>query len=435
MTQKKDNYNGNELHYIVSGTAFMYINTLKRGVDDETIDWANKHFREMQRPNNKFGMLFNAFTEKSFCHFLHENFNDSVCDIHADSGGLQMVTIGKVATYEDKKKVYETQAKYSSIAMSFDEIPVQLLDVPAKVPVSGGAYVGKRFDRSLLKERAAESGKNLREQLEYFDSIGTDAKPLLIAQGNDQDTFNEWVEIIQQQIPQHLLNNLGGVAISTATLGRGALENFESSYAPIDMPLKFDCKQIHYLGLGAFNRMAPLLALIKNGQFSNKVISYDSTTHTRTLINGRCYGKLPTGQYGYYRFHPTAYDPAIYEILIEKFNKYDLGFDDPKTLHYYLTNNSYAALEKKGDDKLYMIPKTKVAHFRYSYDNFIDQIEEYMESPNFAYGVSDDLAAATAAFAEIRNRADYDSWMRHFKGGIASVRVGKKLQTLEEFFV
>ena len=434
MTQAA--YNGNELHYIVSGTAFMYINTLKPGEDDATIAWANRHFREMQRGNNKFGMLFNAFTEKSFCHLLHQNFKDSVCDIHADSGGLQMVTIGKKATLEDKKKVYETQSKYSSIAMSFDEIPVQLLDLPVNTPVSGGAYVGKRFDRSLLKERAIESGVNLRQQLEYFDSIDTDAKPLLIAQGNDQDTFNEWVEIVQAQIPQHLLNNLGGVAVSTATLGRGALENFESSYAAVDMPFKFNCKQIHFLGLGAFNRMVPLLALIKNGMYRDKVISYDSTTHTRNLINGRCYAKLqPSNKYGYYRFHPTVYDPMVYEVLIEKFRSYDLGFDDPETLHYYLTNNSYAALEKHGDDKYHMIPMSKVAHFRYSYDSFVDQIEEYMAADSYAYDVEEDLAAVTVAFSEIRNRTDYDHWMSQFRNRIPSTRVGKKLQTLEELFV
>lgn len=430
-----DNYNGNELHYIVSGTAFMYINTLKPGEDDETIAWTNEHFKAMQRGQNKFGMLFNAFTEKSFCHLLHQNFRDSVCDIHADSGGLQMVTIGKKATFEDKKKVYETQSKYASIAMSFDEIPVQLLDLPVNTPVSGGAYVGKRFVRTLLKERAIESGKNLREQLEYFDSIDTDAKPLLIAQGNCQDTFNEWVEIIQNQIPQHLLNNLGGVAISTATLGRGALENFESSYAAVDMPFKFDCKQVHFLGLGAFNRMVPLLVLIKNGMFKNKIISYDSTTHTRNLINGRCYAKLrPSGQYGYYRFHPKVYDPIVYEILIEKFKTYNLGFDDPKKLHHYLTNNSYAALEKVGDKDLYMLPRSKVAHFRYCYDSYVDEIEEYIAHPNFAHDVEDDLAAATVAFSEIRNRTDYDHWMAQFKNSIPSIRVGKKLQTLEDLF-
>lgn len=430
-----DPYNGNKLHYIVSGTAFMYINTLRQGEDDETIAWVREHFKQMQRGPNEFGMLFNAFTEKSFCKLLHDNFRDVVCDIHADSGGLQMVTIGKKATDEDKRKVYETQSKYSSIAMSFDEIPVQLLDLPVNTPVSGGAYVGKRFDRTLLKERAIESGKNLREQLEYFDSIGADTKPLLIAQGNDQDTFNEWVEIVQAQIPQHLLNNLGGVAISTATLGRGALENFESSYAAVDMPFKFDCKQIHFLGLGAFNRMVPLLVLIKNGMIKNKIISYDSTTHTRNLINGRCYAKLrSTGQYGYYRFHPQVYDPTVYEILIEKFAKYNLGFDDPKTLHHYLTNNSYAALEKVGDDKMYMIPKSKVAHFRYCYDSFVDEIEEYIAHPNFAHDVEDELAAATVAFSEIRNRTDYNHWMAQFKNSIPSIRVGKKIQTLEELF-
>ncbi|WEM34307.1 queuine tRNA-ribosyltransferase [Xanthomonas phage X1] len=434
-----DNYNGNELHYIASGTSFMYINSLRRdgGVNDETIDWVRNMFVGADRGPNKFGMLFNAFTESTFGKVFKENYADVMCDIHADSGGLQMVSLGKVADDAAKRKIYKTQADYSTVAMSFDEIPVSQIFDPYAGRGAMSATRKKVFDRSQLKAKAIESGKNLREQLEYFAEVGTIAKPMLIAQGNCPETYYDWVEYVQDQIPHELMDNIAGVAVATSTLGPGDLENYESAFVASQMNFRFDCKQIHFLGVGSFDRLAPVLALAKSGVYKNKIISYDSTTHTGGLARSRFYTRRPDGTYvGTRLLQSDGYRPRDYQFMMDHIGKFNIGFDDPESLYkYFITCPSYSAVEAIGEShNRPFIPKTKIALFRYSYDNFITQIEEYMDSDGYMKGIRKAHQHPIAGLAECRTRSDFNVWHSTFKNVLKSDRVRSKQQSLEELF-
>ena len=434
-----DNYNGCELHYIASGTSFMYINSLRRdgGVNDETIDWVRGMFQGAERGPNKFGMLFNAFTESTFGKVFKENYSDVMCDIHADSGGLQMVSLGKVADAAAKEKIYKTQAAYSSVAMSFDEIPVSQIFDPYAGRGAMSATRKKVFDRSQLKEKAIESGKNLREQLEYFANVGTIAKPMLIAQGNCPDTYYEWVEHVQDQIPDELLDKIAGVAVATSTLGPGDLENFESAFVASQMNFRFDCKQIHFLGVGSFDRLAPVLALCKSGVYKDKIISYDSTTHTGGLARSRFYTRRPDGTYvGTRLLQSDGYRPRDYQFMMDHISKFNIGYEDPESLYkYFITCPSYSAVEEIGEaHNRPLIPKTKIALFRYSYDNFITQIEEYMDSDGYMKGIRKAHQHPISGLAECRTRSDFNVWHSTFKNVLKSDRVRSKTQNLESLF-
>ena len=434
-----DNYNGNEFHYIASGTSFMYINSLRRDgtINDETIDWVRGMFQGAERGPNKFGMLFNAFTEHTFGKVFKENYLDVMCDIHADSGGLQMVSLGKVADKTAKEKIYRTQAAYSTVAMSFDEIPVTQIFDPTAGRGAMSATRKKVFDRSLLKEKAIGSGKNLVEQLEYFQKVGTVAKPLMIAQGNCPQSYYEWAEHLQSVIPSDLMDSIGGVAIATSTLGPGDLENYESAFVASQMPLKFDCKQIHFLGVGSFDRLAPILALSKAGIYKNKVISYDSTTHTGGLARARFYTKRADGTYiGTRLLASDGFRPRDYQYMMEHIGKFNIGYDDPESLYkYYITCPSYSAVEAIGEaHNRPLIPRTKIALFRYSYDNFVTQIEEYMDSDGYMKGIRKAHQHPIAGLTECRTQNDFDRWHATFKPNLKSDRVRSKAPNLSELF-
>lgn len=424
-----ENYNGNEFHYIASGTAHLYLSNLKPSNEQnkETIAWMQDQFREMNdNPIHKFGLLYNAFTEKNFGPLYQENYGEVLCDIHADSGGLQMVTVNRIADEATKEKIYANQCANCSVAMSFDEIPVERIQGGT---AKAGMASDKLFDRSVLVERAIQSGQNLRRQLEYFQEHGDGrARPMMIAQGNDLDTYNIWCENVQAQIPSDLIDNIAGVAIATSTLGGGDLENIEAAWIARQLPLKFKSHQIHYLGIGSFVRLLPSLVFARSGVYKNLVISYDSTSHTGGISRGQLYEKSPRGRWEYTRVPNTHYTPELYIRLMERLKTYNIGFDDPERVYdYFVKSNSFGRLEEQGrTEEAPYINKMRVALFRYSYDNFIRQVDQYMRSRMSLQLVDKDLQIPIKCLQEVRTQEDFDHWYRQIGYRLNSERVRPK---------
>ena len=121
--------------------------------------------------------------------------------IHADSGGLQMITLGKgTVTKEDRIKIYNTQAAYSHYAMSFDEIPSLIKDdIRYYLP-------------HTVKQKGLESGYNLKEQYDHFSTLDTKCKIIPIAQGWGIDDTNTYAEGLFGQLSTEEYDNLDIVA-------------------------------------------------------------------------------------------------------------------------------------------------------------------------------------------------------------------------------
>ena len=187
--------NGNTIHYISSGMSHSRIPSI---AEPETIEWTRNAIRKMNTEDYQFGFLYNAYTERSLGKIFSAKYADVVCDIHADSGGLQMVTLNRQITPELKRNIYQHQAKHSSIAMSFDEIPVTSAGNSSTVT----DFSNRQFSSHLVEEKATLTGKNLVDQLLLFAETKTKSKPLLIAQGNCRETYCRWVDIVQKQIPK-----------------------------------------------------------------------------------------------------------------------------------------------------------------------------------------------------------------------------------------
>lgn len=418
--------NGNTIHYIGSGMSHTRVESMK---DSTTIEWARQIIKKMNTKDYQFGFLYNAFTEKNLGMLFNQHYRDVLCDIHADSGGLQMVTVGAKATHEMKQKIYEHQAKHSTIAMSFDEIPVITLGAN-----DTRSFNSRKFDYNLVQENARLSGLNLVDQLKLFADRKTKAKPLLIAQGNCIDTYRKWVDVVQKQIPKELLQLLGGVAMAGTSMGDGDLENVRTAFIFSQLDLDFDCKQVHLLGVGSMGRFIPTMVFMKSGLYKNLVVSFDSTTHTRCVTYCRYYNKdnncIILGKY---------FDKLKYEELLKYLQFFETDIETAEELYYYLAEDITISKLKEAKDSETAMRKflqAKFSFFLLSVKNTLDCFTDYLHDRNVSFHTKPLLVTPMRMLQQVKTLEDYNSWERNFSKYLKTNPVPATLSnTLEEFFV
>lgn len=414
--------NGNTIHYISSGMNHTRINSME---DQRTIDWVKHGIRKLTTDNYQFGFLYNAYTEKNLGQLFSSTYSDVLCDIHADSGGLQMITLGHQITPEMKMDIYRHQAQHSTIAMSFDEIPV----------TSSGVldFANRRFNAHLVEEKAIQSGKNLVDQLKLFAAEKTKAKPLLIAQGNDMETYCKWVDIVQKQIPSELLPMLGGVALAGSSMGNGDLENVRTAFYYTQMDLKFDCKQVHLLGVGSISRFIPTMVFMKSGLYKDLVISIDSTTHTGNVSRNSYYNEqcevVKLGR---------LYDPFEYEKLFNFCKFFDIDIQSARELFEVISSGpTYSELKEiaGNDDAVHKYLQGKFAVFFVSAKNTLDAFTDYLNDKNVLTHTRKHMLMPMKHLQEVKTLQDYLVWERNFAHYLPSNAVpNTEVCSLDEFF-
>lgn len=270
--------------YVASGLNHTRIcnNDLKE--DTDTIAYINQCLASLQgKANHDVSFLFNAYTEERLGETLNKMVAKSLANIYSDSGGLQMITCGHKSTDELKRKVYDVQARLSTMAMSFDEIPL-VVDGRSGIHDMKSRY----FDHELLEEKARLSGKNLRAQVEYFHSRNAWTKPFLILQGNSFETYQEWLDYVVDELGEENLDYVE-LASGAASLGQGMVEDAKRAFILSKLKYPREFKHLHILGVGSVTRFLPFAALARIGAFDGMTISYDSTTHTMGLSRGLYY--------------------------------------------------------------------------------------------------------------------------------------------------
>jgi hypothetical protein len=317
-----------EFEYVASGFSYFRINGKDRLTPD-LIDFFKKTFCSINDTlNHKVSLLYNAYTEKNHGEMFRDTLKPLVHHVHADSGGLQMITLGKTITDELKEDVYANQAKYSDIAMAFDVIPVKVLgEKSVRLDTKT-----RLFDAEKHEECAKESGKNLRRQIEYFLEQKTSTRPFLIAQGNCYETYMKWVEIMLKQLPKNYVECIGGIAMGAAALGKGPLEDIKRAFYFTQLPISLKENHLHLLGVGAFPRMIPTLNFVQNGLYNNMTISYDSTTHTASITRGLYF----------YKVRMLNYSRVMGEDYITMYN--DIGKNFPGGVYEYPVEVFHACL-------------------------------------------------------------------------------------------
>lgn len=359
------------LEYVVSGTSYMRLSNPQVSKSPENVAMINDLFTKFvhNQKGHTFSALYNAYQESSFGERF-QPYKSAIKNIHADSGGLQIVTLGKTITEELKDKIYENQAKWSDVGMCFDEIPVVLTDGKSDRNDVNARY----FDFDNYEEMARKTGRNIKRQLEIFEKNNSTCKPFAILQGNCYDTYMTWSEQLLSEVPQGWHERIGGIAMGAAALGTGPLEDVKRAFIASQIPLrnKQGKLHLHILGVGSIRRLIPYLIFCQNGLYDHIEISYDSTTHSRAAETGLYFMGDKTIKYGreWSDLYQTFYDD------IEKTEPVGCSIKD-----FYTILNSGSEKWKESGGDFHMWLRVRYLFVLSSIRNFMHRVDQLMNDP------------------------------------------------------
>lgn len=411
--------------YIASGLSFIWTNKFTKESHPDLV----AKIRDMTdrvvaaHHNHKFGVLFNAYTEKSTVDEVDSVFKGYT--IQADSGGLQMMTLGHGdITEEAKDKVYRTQAKWATIGMSFDQIPVTTIGLKQGFLEAGQRY----FNPDIFDDCAIESGKNLLRQIEVYQEEKSDCKPLLIVQGNGMDWYRRWADLVLKQIPQDKWQYINGVSSSSFALGNGLREDVERVFAfsQLDVPDHMK-KHCHLLGFGSAHRLIPVVQFKRSGLYDDSILfSYDSTKHTGGIARGQYQNE---GSIAQLRRHK---DQMYYDTIarMDDFFENILGYEFNEQ-YFYDTLISPAAVwtEKYGQGgKIEERNLMRYGFFLFSVHTTMNIVKNMEKHEEYLTKVRKQDAHVFMPLSKVKTLADYTHWKNH----VSRHLVSKKVKTMSE---
>ena len=285
------------------------------------IDNINSHSKHC---HVSLSLLANAYTEQNILRYYNEE-RYLFKNIYADSGGLQVMTLGYVITDKIKEKIYNHQ-DLADIGFCLDEIPVSILaDIDNKSARTN--MTSKIFDYSKFRECAIKTAENVKEQLTYLKK----AKVSYIVQGNTYKDMIEWVDIGFGILGEENIKKLHGIALADSCMGNAQLESCDMAYVMNKIYDKYDNleKNVHLLGVGAATRMLPFIIF----NTKNINISADSTSHSMNFTMGNTismHDKVYNDFDSYKHFVEDIYDILSY---------YTPGFDIDELANFILKNN------------------------------------------------------------------------------------------------
>lgn len=407
------------LEYVTSGT--NHISAANKYVHDNefAFEFYKKVFNLLNTSNNsKFSLLFNAFQEQRYAVPL-QNYKGSIHRIHSDSGGLQIVTVGKKMTPELYKEIYILQARYSDIAMSFDEIPVAKISEKSAI----NDFTSRKFDVDNYKEFAKLSGKNLREQIETFKDEKVSCKPLLIAHGNCLETYKDWIDIILKEVPSSDHHLIGGISVSGAALGRGFLEDMQKAAYISEFPMNH---YVHLLGVGSIKRLLPYLLFAQNGYYKKDFhLSYDSSSHSQGVTTGSFFQN--GGDSGLGRVMNRNYE-VIYGQMDELFHLRERGYTNSDFFKCFSKRTWGDFTDDRGNYILEDIRRNTtltLSFFGRSVYNFTKMVDDCRQSKDYLLETSKKmkLGRDISVLYNINNINDFEYWNKHYGHYIKSKKI------------
>jgi hypothetical protein len=363
--------------------------------------------------NHQFSLLYNGFTEKNFGKKL-QKFRPAIKNIHADSGGLQIITRGLQNTPETRAKVFENQATYADIGMAFDEIPVKSTSASG---TSAKIDTKRRYvDMENFESYARQTGKNVKDQIVKFDSLNSKCRPFVILQGSGADTYAQWAECMLDEIPKELQHRIGGVAMGSAALGMGPLEDVKRAFYVTSVPFERPF-HLHVLGVGALKRILPYLLFSQTGLYKDIDISYDSTTHSMSLDNGLFYfshcKKNGAGDYGGSSVKMGRPYSNIYRTVTEEINNVCGTSYEPEEYHKLMNIPVGEYLEKGG--KFIDIMRARLGFILTNVHNFTMDVSELMNSKENFLRFCRDKGCENeySTLFDVKNNDDFLYWEKH----------------------
>lgn len=391
--------------------------------------------------------LYNAYTEKNHVKEFERLENLGSDAVYADSGGLQIVTAGKLITEDIKKEIYKTQA-YADYAMCFDVIP--LSSVSLTRTRNERSNINNKIFHSVNHEASAfATGDNIKAQATYFRSTGAKTKVIIIVQGNNTEDMVNFYRNIESRLSQEDYENIGGMAIADTCMGNGELESIEMLRAAkliADFCHPNVRKHLHVLGVGSIPRMRPILYLLKSGYLHEfDRVSYDSSSHTSTF------------QYGLLKLNGTCKSigsyktPAVDKHFRNVYRCFSDTFSDYVTEDDFMLNIfgdgmgdwKYSTIKNRvlqSDDpfKLSSTLLCNAAHTYFQIHNFVTNLDMVMTNE---YNSFDDTPGvkekAMNELLGITNDTQMLKWISNHSGKMVSKRIKRDEDnvSLEEFFI
>jgi len=399
--------------YTISGPAYLRLGA-EQCNDPETLDMINSLILKTchKQNNHTFSLLYNGFTEKNFGIKL-QKYRPAIKQIHADSGGLQIITRGLQNTPEVRDKVYINQGTYADIGMAFDEIPVRA----TKDGKSSKIDTKRRyFDRENFDTYATQAGKNVRTQIEKFVELKSNCRPFVIMHGASHQTYQQWAETILREVSEPLHDRIGGVAMGSAALGMGQLEDVKRAFYVTLMPFSKPF-HLHVLGVGALRRMLPYLLFSQTGLYDGIDISYDSTTHSMSLDNGLFYfshcKKSPGSSYGGTSVKMGREYSNIYRTVTEEINSVCSTTYEPEEYHKLMNKQVTAYLEEGG--KFIDIMRARLSFILTNVHNFTKDVSELTQSKEqfLKFAKEKDCENEYATLLDVKTIQDFLHWEKH----------------------
>lgn len=422
-----------DFEYVFSGTNMMNLlpfkkkdnhtpdyNDLKMQIITDGVLMVKETCREMFTEFNvKTSILYNAYVEhKKGIGYNHYN-NVGFDDLYADSGGLQVVTQGSELTEELKLKIYEQQ-KNAKYAFCFDEIPVENKSGVTALAGGGRANVSmKQFDYARFKDCAERTGYNINNQLNAFN--GTNTQGFYIVQGNTYKDMVDWVRWGAKNVVN--LDHLAGIAPADTCMGNGELESCDMIMACRIIYNEFENinKRMHLLGVGAPNRMLPVIQLMKSGFLDNVNISFDSSSNAMAMMNGNFKNDGVSAK------NPKDIEKSIENFIIyfkPMFTKYVGEFDNIELRDYIVSKlRFFTKIEDDAfNEKPHFVPITgSIVPLYCTWLNigFFKQCKLMIEDEALSQ-------TAIGLLSEVQTPEDYIHWRNQFKNHIKSVRMYRK---------
>jgi len=422
------------LDYVSSGNSslkFYRDNTAK--MDNAQIDAAKAVLRGLSTKDRRYSVLFNAYTEENIGASAHNFFRDVVHSVHADSGGLQMITLGKSVTEAEKKAIYDIQAKYSDVAMCFDVIPITS-SAQGKTGITDMSV--RYFDHALVPEKARETGGNLKAQILRFKELGSTAKPMLIMQGNCIQSFQDWVDYACDELGD-LVSDVHGISVAGTSLGGGQLEDVVRAAAStiLKFPKELNTKNIHILGLGAPARFLPYVPFKE--LLIDSHVSFDSTTHAHAIFKGMLVEGTKSLQWDKMRYPEKERIVAGINALVTPYT--DLRVTVASLEAIYIGSIKYEQMTGKLGVNCEIFIFTTVATFAYMISECLNVVEAL-----FAKGKTYTAIASKRGgvglyneLSSVRDVKDFNEWYGKYAKYLKSDQVRSSSDTqssLEDYF-
>lgn len=333
----------------------------------------------------ELSLLFNSFTEPKHGQTMKE-MDLKFMNLFSDSGGLQMITTKFGISEELKEKVYIHQAQYSDKAFIFDEIPLYVDKRIVNGTQSKNNSQGKYFIKDYIIPSAIRTSKNIKSQVKIFDSLNSDTKLFLIAQGQDKDSINTYVNTIMRELSDYEKSRIYGVALSSACLGTRLMERYDMIYNYINIDLPDNIKKnVHLLGVG---NIVTIFPFIFNKEYFSYIqhLSYDSTRQTNSYL----FKRYTDSEHITYKLNGNM--KSVHKCISEIYERNRAVYESLGAYNYeFLLENATKYSKSNIDNKIkYITPNCSISenifnmtHFFWNMevvDNFRFQVERMLNN-------------------------------------------------------